>query len=549
VLLFPAAIHMALAFPSPLRLAERLPRLVWAPYGLAALLALVYQVGLHHPHTYVATHLTATLAMGAGLALLIASQVGRFLRPTSFEARQRVKVLALGTAGALAPLVILTLGSALSGGKTPQNLIAFTAFLFPLSIGYAVIRHNLLDVDVLIRRSLSYGVLTLVVTVGYAGSIALLDSLVSREASHSNAFAVGFALVCVGVLLPLRDRVQTTLDRIFFRTAYDFRRIVETTSARLAAVNDLSIIADELQRAVGSSLHPTSITLFARSEKNDALEETVHEGEPAAFGRWREFVESASGPFELESGHLVVPFRTPDLLVGTLILGRPQSGALYGGDDRRLLQTLANQGAVAMRNALALESLRELNRSLESKVEERTRKLKEANEQLRELSSTDLVTGLRTRRYVMEALEREFHRYQRSGTPAALIMLDLDHFKRVNDTFGHLAGDEALRRVGQLLKRSVRVQDTAGRYGGEEMMLVLSDAGREGAEILAERLRAGIEQMPVELPGGRTLELTVSLGVAVLGPQHRSAEDLIEAADAALYRAKESGRNRVEIAS
>jgi diguanylate cyclase (GGDEF)-like protein len=363
-------------------------------------------------------------------------------------------------------------------------------------------------------------------------------------------FDAGFAALCVTLLLPLRDRVQSTLDRLFFRAAYDFRQTIETTSGHLAAVTDLEVISEELTGAVEATLHPEAIAFYVRPSKNEPLEWIGLGGdEPEGSDEWLLEADHAAGPFELAGGALVVPFRTEGALVGALRLDRRQSGKAYGGEDRRLLQILANQGAVAIRNALTLEQLRELNRDLEAKVEERTAELREKNAMLRELASTDSLTGLRSRRFTMEILTREFHRCRRNEDELALVMLDLDHFKRVNDTFGHLAGDEVLKQMAGVVIGRVRASDVAGRYGGEELLLVLPNASGENAAVMAEQLRMLIENTPVPLENGDVVNVTVSIGVAALHPSHETPDQVIAAADAALYRAKDAGRNRVEIAA
>jgi len=557
VLLFPTAVHMALGFPQRARLLERHRWILGAVYGLAGLLALANQFWLHDPALYVATHGAATLALGCGLAVLLASQVGRFLASPSFEERQRIKLLALGTTVAIAPLVFLTLSAAWTGGRSPQNAIAFTAFLFPLAIGYAAIRHNLLDVDVLIRRSLSYAVLTLIVTATYSGSIASLEALFSaHELERSPGFAASFAAFTVLLLLPLRNEVQSRVDRIFFRSSYDARRIIEATSGRLAAVTNLDVIAEELVEGAEGALAPEAIVFLARRDKEQDLVTVRSVGEGVVdVDSALALAELAPGAFDLEGGGLAVPLRTESSLVGVLALRRRRSGRSYGGDDRRFLQTLANQGAVAVRNALTLEHLRDLNRDLEGEVERRTRELsraleqlEEKNETLREISATDSLTGLRTRRFMMEFLEREFARFRRNGGSLAVAVLDLDHFKQVNDRYGHLVGDDALRQVGEIVRRDQRATDLAARYGGEEIVLVICDADVEAARVRAERVRMSIEESPLRRADGTCVSLTVSAGVAVVGPHHDSVEALISAADHALYRAKQLGRNRVEVA-
>lgn len=391
--LFAGAIHMAAVFPQPARLVERNPRLVWLPYGLAAPLALASQVGLYAPGAYVATRLVAMLALGVAVISLIASQVRAYLRPRSFEARQRVRVVAFGALVALTPLVMLLMVSPLTGRDASHNLMAFTGFLFPLAVGYAALRHNLLDVDAIIRRSLNYALLTIAVTAVYAGAMAWFEASMKESfQSYRGLFPIAFGVVCVMVLLPMRDRVQSWVDRLFFRTAYDYRRIVEAASGRLASVADLGVIGRELWKATDEALHPESATLFVERGGESGLQAVPLGGAQAGPAPPLAPLLDARAPVDLADGGLAVPFRAEGALVAALRLGPPRSGSLYTGEDRRLLQTLGNQGAVAIRNALALEQLRELNRNLEEKVQERTSELKAALDDLRE-TEAQLVHG------------------------------------------------------------------------------------------------------------------------------------------------------------
>ena len=173
--------------------------------------------------------------------------------------------------------------------------------------------------------------------------------------------------------------------------------------------------------------------------------------------------------------------------------------------------------------------------------------LQEKNLQLERLSVTDALTGLRNRRFADWFLSRELERVHRHGNRLSVFMVDLDHFKRVNDTHGHPVGDAALRHVGELLSRQLRKTDVAARWGGEEFLIALAQVPLEGALALAERQRAAIEATPFQLPDGRLLEVTISIGVATAIAADASPEDLVAAADRALYEAKNGGRNRVAV--
>ena len=180
------------------------------------------------------------------------------------------------------------------------------------------------------------------------------------------------------------------------------------------------------------------------------------------------------------------------------------------------------------------------------------RKLDAAEERLRTLAVTDELTGLKNRRYIMERLAQEFERAVRHHHVLSCIMFDLDYFKRVNDTYGHDAGDVVLRATTSVAQSCCRQIDTLGRYGGEEFLLLLPETNDGNARVVAERIRQAIEQLKINLPDGRTLSITTSMGVSTLIPgtslDISDMDKLIKQADDALYRAKEAGRNRVESA-
>jgi diguanylate cyclase (GGDEF)-like protein/PAS domain S-box-containing protein len=169
-------------------------------------------------------------------------------------------------------------------------------------------------------------------------------------------------------------------------------------------------------------------------------------------------------------------------------------------------------------------------------------------EKLRNQSIRDPLTGLFNRRYAEETLTRELHRATRGGQSLAVLAIDVDHFKRFNDAFGHEVGDQVLRELGALLARSIRGGDVASRIGGEELLVILPDAQLEGAMARAEQIRSGVSQLQIRHLDRPIGPITVSIGVAVF-PQHgQVSEVLLRGADAALYRAKHQGRNRVVVA-
>jgi diguanylate cyclase (GGDEF)-like protein len=178
-------------------------------------------------------------------------------------------------------------------------------------------------------------------------------------------------------------------------------------------------------------------------------------------------------------------------------------------------------------------------------LERREVELQAALKLVQEQAIHDPLTGLYNRRQMEELLSREFLRAQRSGSMFAVVMVDIDHFKRINDTHGHETGDEVLARIATVLGNGIRRSDIACRYGGEEFLLLLLGSSAENAVRRATEIRHSLRNLVLSLRGGATLSITASFGVAAC-PEHGTDRDaLLRAADQALYRAKNSGRDQV----
>ena len=218
-----------------------------------------------------------------------------------------------------------------------------------------------------------------------------------------------------------------------------------------------------------------------------------------------------------EGASLCVPTLVGGEVIGTVLA---QSARPLGPDERRRVQDAVGQAAPVIAN------LRHLA------VAERR-------------ASTDGLTGLANARAVQEALPRMLAQAGRQASPISAVLLDLDHFKKINDTHGHQAGDETLAAVGQLLRRIVRTSDLAGRWGGEEFVLLLPDTDSAGAAILAEKVRTAVAELIVP---GLPAPVTASFGVASYPEHAGSGTELVRAADTALYAAKHAGRDQVVVA-
>ena len=194
--------------------------------------------------------------------------------------------------------------------------------------------------------------------------------------------------------------------------------------------------------------------------------------------------------------------------------------------------------------ATLLRELRERNATMEQRVDERTRELLEANARLETLATTDALTGLYNRRYFMGRATELFSHSVRYLSSMSIVMIDVDHFKRINDTCGHDFGDKVLQRIAETCVQVLRECDIAARYGGEEFVLVLLDTQAHGAKTSAERIRCAIASLQFEC-NGEALAVSASFGVAERMPEDEDLRTLLIRADTALYIAKKSGRNRV----
>jgi len=252
-----------------------------------------------------------------------------------------------------------------------------------------------------------------------------------------------------------------------------------------------------------------------------------------------------------------VPMRFQEKVIGTITMAKGGSSRPYSFEDQSMLQGLADRTALTISNGRLYrtnleqaEALRRMNAELELRVAERTAQLEEANEQLRMLATTDALTGLANRRHFDTVLEAELRRACRNGKELALLMCDVDFFKRYNDCYGHLVGDSCLQAVGQVLRTTFRrASELPARYGGEEFAIILPGVGEEHALKAAQKLKIAMEARQIPHATSEAApHVTLSIGVASLKPRATTpSAELIAMADTALYASKERGRNRATL--
>lgn len=225
--------------------------------------------------------------------------------------------------------------------------------------------------------------------------------------------------------------------------------------------------------------------------------------------------------------------------------GQQPFGELPIGETVVLVQEfIFITSVMALGLAALLGQLRATARELEVRVQDRTAELREANARLEKLAVTDSLTGLLNRRALFTLLSREIERERRHKRELAVIMFDIDHFKRVNDEYGHAAGDEVLCHVAAIAMQVIRTTDTMARYGGEEFVLIAPETDKVQALQLAERMHQALRSSPITVER-EVLQITASFGVAMLHSDADDSEQILRRADAALYAAKAAGRDRV----
>jgi diguanylate cyclase (GGDEF)-like protein len=348
--------------------------------------------------------------------------------------------------------------------------------------------------------------------------------------------------------------------------------IVEPAKVKehIICVDDEEGILTALRQQLGARFGDECQIEVAQSAK-DALElvdELRRDGEPLAVMIADQIMPGMKGVELLEEVHKRSPGTTKILLTGQAGLDAVVAAINRAGlnryipkpwdepDLRLTVENLLKTFRLHRQNELLVQDLMRKNAELEAakamleqKVRERTVELENANTRLSQLAVTDGLTGLYNHRYLHEQLGQSVERSQRSKLPVAMLMIDVDHFKKFNDRNGHPAGDEALRTVARLIAEERRTVDVVARYGGEEFAVLLHDAGKTQAIEIAEKIRQRVSDAEIAGSVAQPLgKMTVSIGVAVCPDDATSAEALLEAADVALYRAKKGGRDTVVVA-
>jgi signal transduction histidine kinase len=393
-----AALQMFLLFPQP----HRLYRWRFAGYLPALGIALAYGTWFYDPPTFSTILMVDMMYLGLVGVFFGGRLIAEYWYGTSQLARQRVRVMMVGTIfGFGIPGAVLVL-SALVWGQVSMNIAVFTPFLFVLCLAYAIVKHDLLEIDAMVKRGAYYLLLTGAVGLAYLGAVVVFNSILQENAfTGSAAFPVLFTLVTLLVFNPLRSRLQAFVDRVFFRTRYDGAQVLATLGGELgsAVARDriVALVCDSVETAIpngatrlfiageGGVLRPVG----GGAEMPKVLSAHLASGRvvtafdpPEVYGD-EATMESIRAALATVGAEIAVPLTVGADVSGALTAGPKRSGLFYTAGDAGFLRAVAHQAAIALANARSYEALVELNASLEERVRERTAELEAAYRDLK----------------------------------------------------------------------------------------------------------------------------------------------------------------------
>jgi diguanylate cyclase (GGDEF)-like protein/putative nucleotidyltransferase with HDIG domain len=429
----------------------------------------------------------------------------------------------------------------------PLNQIGH--FCNAVIITYAIMRYQLLNIRLVIKKGLVYTGITATITCLFLGILYVLQEIM-HDWSRPESIA---AILCLATVLSLsfnqlRKIMEKTVNIIFYGKSYDYRKMVLNFAQRMNNVLDLNQLAEAMLQPISKALSTTQVSLLLAdngeftsrfavrliqgeaivpiklrkespiiswlTEEKKPLSRDIIDVNPNFKALWQADIKA------ITDVEVLFPLLSKDKLVGILALSKRRTGGLYNNDDIDLITTLASEAAIAIENA-------------------------ELYAKARERANIDDLTGLFNHRYFHQRTDEEITRASRFGEVFCLLSIDLDFFKTYNDVHGHLYGDEILRKVGETIKASIRNIDMAFRYGGDEFSIILPQTSVDGAYKAAERIRKSLES---EVDTKSRL-LTCSIGIASWPTDGVMREELIRTADTALYYAKQTGGNRTCLAS
>jgi diguanylate cyclase (GGDEF)-like protein len=480
--------------------------------------------------------------------LLLVHQALRFPDPTGRHQAGLVLVGVLPwTVFTLASLVFPTVLNQAAWYFGPLQSVVL--LMYPVAVFFAIFRYHLFDIELVVRRGLVYSLLTAILVLLFFTFVGVGGTMMSAVVGETFTvwLASGATLVLGLLFSPLREAAKKTIDRRFFPERYAIRRRLITLSEELPSLGNLPKMGQYLAEQLRSIFAVRSVTLLIGDHKTGilttlastefdletrlersvfvspddaAIQALVDVGRPTKVKTLLEVGSTLTRHMDALETTLAVPMTTHGDLIGVILLGKRDAGDRFPAEELDLLSLLAHHLATTFENARLFES-----------------------------ATFEGLTGLLRREPILERLKSEIARAERYHRSLTIGLVDLDHFKLVNDTFGHLTGDGVLKRVAKTISEGLRDSDQIGRYGGDEFLFVLAETNCENAIGVAGKIRDSVDDLQILAEDGRKVRVTISIGLASIEqmtPGHTpTVDDLLSLADKNLYAAKQQGRNRV----
>jgi diguanylate cyclase (GGDEF)-like protein len=564
-------LHLASVLPEPQGWLQRRPWIVRLFYGCGLVVGVFGAVSYLGDQILPANPLPWSsaradqLLFDLGLPLWALVVAGLLALPALRHPRPQGRhQAALVLSGVLPWAIYVVARSLLDAAHLPlpvwlDSLEPLILLCYPAAVFWAIFRWQLFDIELAIRRSLIYSLLTGSLILCFYAALGAGGAVFSNLVEGSpSVWVVAAATLLLGLLFsPLRRALQRLIDRRFFPERHALRRRLTGLAGELPALGKLPRMGEHLVARLSEIFGVRSVSLliadprsahlgvlastrprleddldrsFLLASDDPGIQALRRSGRPQPAPVLARRSSSLGQRLGWLGAALVVPLTSQRELVGLLALGEKASGRGYVAEEIELLDLVSHHVATVFENARLFES-----------------------------ATYEGLTGLLRREAILEQLQRELARAQRYDRPLTVGLADLDHFKEVNDRWGHLAGDALLKRVAQAMSGVVRGSDAIGRYGGEEFLLVLPETPLAAARVVAEKMRGVVAEARVQMEDGAMAEVTVSIGLASREELEGAAagrrgsptgvRELIAAADLALYNAKRAGRNRIHPAA
>ncbi len=424
----------------------------------------------------------------------------------------------------------------------------FAILCYPVAVAVAIYRYQLFDIEVVVRRGLVYTTLTGALVLVFYAAVGAGGALTAQVVEGApSVWVIAAATLLLGLLFsPLHRAIQSVIENRFFPERSALRQRVGELAGELPATGKLPAMGKRLVSQLSEIFAVRSATLlladprsnllltlasstadpdqsfdqsFLLSTNDDGVQALIRAGRPLATDALTAHSSGFAQRLRFFDAALAVPILLANRLVGLLLVGAKSSDEPFRAEETDLLSLLSHHVATVLENARLYES-----------------------------ATVDGLTGLLRREAILDILGQEVARASRYHRPLAVGLADIDLFKRVNDTWGHLTGDAMLKLVARALASGLRTTDRLGRYGGEEFLFVLPETDLQGAQAVAEKLRHKVQEVVLPTEQG-DVRVTVSIGLTSICSPWRgeddSITDIIGAADLKLMQAKHEGRNRI----